>query len=140
MYAIKTMKDDEVALPTVAEARAELDAHTATCPGSHFECYGNLEKERARLAWIEHKHLLQTQLEVAREAERMEAQRWTITWEKGARPESDEYIVRTAPRSMRLKDEVERKTYRPKHAKVERKLSTNPEAVRRRLRRLRGSL
>jgi hypothetical protein len=57
-------------MPTVAEAQADLAAHESTCPGSHFECFGNPDLERARLRWIYTKDHLKALLRMAREAEK----------------------------------------------------------------------
>lgn len=65
--------DQALRLPTLAEARKALEDHLATFPGTHEECYGHPEKERARQFWLERKELLKTALEVA---QRTDAGRW----------------------------------------------------------------
>ena len=47
---------------SVEDARLALEAHLLTCPGSHFECYGNRELERKRLVWLEEKAKRETDL------------------------------------------------------------------------------
>lgn len=65
--------DHALRLPTLQEARKALEDHLATFPGTHEECYGHPEKERARQFWLERKDLLKTALEVA---QRTDAGRW----------------------------------------------------------------
>lgn len=62
-----------IRLPTLEEARKALEDHLATFPGTHEECYGHPERERARQFWLERKAVLQTAVEAA---ERSEASRW----------------------------------------------------------------
>lgn len=54
----------------VIEAQSALDAHEATCPGSHLECYGNPKMEKARRLWIERKDHFKALLRMAQEAEK----------------------------------------------------------------------
>ena len=54
----------------VAEAQAALDAWEATCPGSPLEVFGNLKRERLRIAWLYKKDQLQGLLRMAQEAEK----------------------------------------------------------------------
>lgn len=65
--------DQALRLPTLQEARKALEDHLATFPGTHEECYGHPEKERARQFFLERKAVLQTAVEAA---ERSEASRW----------------------------------------------------------------
>lgn len=60
-------------LPTVAEAQQALEEHQRTYPGSHEECFGTPEKERARQFWLERRDVLRSALEAA---QRTEAARW----------------------------------------------------------------
>lgn len=62
---------------TVEEARKALADHDATCPGDHFQCYGDPAKERARQKWVDDRQPLLSDLELA---ERTHAATW------GSRP------------------------------------------------------
>lgn len=56
---------EEAEVLSVEDARLALEAHLLTCPGTHFECYGNRELERKRLVWLEDKAKRETTLAAA---------------------------------------------------------------------------
>jgi hypothetical protein len=52
-------------LKTPAQAQAALEAHDAACPASYLACYGKPELNRIRLAWLQVRELLLSDLELA---------------------------------------------------------------------------